>query len=305
MSQRLDVLKTFKLYIDGKFPRSESGRSIAIAGRDGTVLAHICRASRKDLREAVEAARKAQPGWQDAASYLRGQILYRIAEMLEGKRREFAELIDDVASGSAAKSAKKSSGKKPARAAVNGDREVASSIDRLISYAGWADKYTQVLGCNNPVASPHYNFTTPEPTGVIAVIAPDAPPLLGLVSLLAPAICAGNTAVVVASEANPLPAAVLAEACATGDVPAGVVNILTGVRGELVPFIAGHRDIDGIHAAGVSAEHATALREGSAENIKRVTVRENIDWFDAAACQSPWWIEPMVEMKTVWHPASA
>ncbi len=304
MTDRLEVLKTFKLYIDGKFPRSESGRTMPIPGRDGSTMAHVCRASRKDLREAVEAARRAQPGWQNATAYLRGQILYRIAEMIEGKRAEFVELIGSVPPAtSGARAARRA----PARGEQ--DREVTAAIDRLVCYAGWADKYSQVLGCNNPVAGPHYNFTVPEPTGVVAVICPDGPALLALVSLAAPALCAGNTVVVLSSESNPLPAAVLAEACATGDVPGGVVNVLTGQRAELIPFIAEHRDIDAIHAAGgaggVSPEQATMLREGAAENVKRVTVREGVDWLDAAACQSPWWIEPLVEMKTVWHPASA
>lgn len=298
--ERLEVLKTYKLYIDGKFPRSESGRSTQVIGADGKVFAHTCRASRKDLRDAVEAARKAQPAWQDATAYLRGQILYRIAEMIEGKRAELAGAIDAIEAGK--KPAKKPAKKSPS---MDGDQEVTRAIDRIVNYAGWADKYAQVLGCNNPVASAHYNFTVPEPTGVVAVVCPDRPSLLGLISLVCPAICAGNTVVVAASESNPIPAAVLAEACATGDVPGGVVNILTGTRGELVPFIAGHREIDAVHAANIEPEHAAALRGGAAENVKRVTVRDGVDFADAEACQSPWWIEPFVEMKTIWHPAAS
>jgi acyl-CoA reductase-like NAD-dependent aldehyde dehydrogenase len=285
---RLDVLKTYKLYIDGKFPRSESGRTLAVQGPKGEVIAHICRASRKDLRDAVEAARKALPGWSGATAYLRAQIMYRMAEMMEGKREEFSAALS-----LGAKNRKKS------------DVEVAAAIDRLVHYAGWADKYAQVLGCNNPVSGPYYNFTITEPTGVVAVVTPDEHPLLSLISLIAPAVCAGNTVVAVAGPGNPIPAAVLGEVFATSDVPAGVVNILTGDRAELIPFIAGHRDIDAIHAGNLTAEEAATLRGGSAENIKRVTVHNDVDWFDNDQCQSPWWIEPLVEMKTVWHPASA
>lgn len=303
MPDRLEVTKTYKLFIDGKFPRSESGRTLVVADRRtgaarrsaaGRVFAHTCRASRKDLRDAVVAARKAQPGWRGATAYLRGQILYRIAEMMEGKRAEFAEAI--------AVSRAVARGK--ARAAPSPDFEVTAAIDRLVGYAGWADKYQQVLGCNNPVAGPYYNFTVPEPTGVIAVIAPDEPALLGLVSLLAPAICPGNTVVALASQTNPIPAAILAEVIATSDVPAGVVNILTGQRDELATVITEHRDIDGVLAAGVSETHHRTLREGAAENLKRVRILGEVDWFDARACQSPWWIEPLVEMKTMWHPSA-
>ncbi len=312
MTDRLQVLKTFKLYIDGKFPRSESGRTLPINSARGELLAHVCRASRKDLRDAVEAARKAQPAWQEATPYLRGQILYRIAEMIEGKRQELAAVIDSAleagaktrtpASSRGSKNSKVGVSKAPAR---RGADEVSAAIDRVIAYAGWADKYAQVLGCNNPVAGPHYNFTVPEPTGVVGVLAPDAPALLGLVSLICPAICAGNTVVALASERNPLAAAILAESCATGDVPGGVVNILTGLRDELAPFFAAHREIDALHAANLLEAQSAALRAGAAENVKRVTVREGVDFYDAAACESPWWIEPMVEMKTIWHPAGA
>lgn len=291
MADRIDVLKTYKLAIDGKFPRSESGRSMEIRTAAGTV--HLCKASRKDLRDAVEAARKAQPGWASATAYLRGQILYRIAEMVEGKRRELAEAIESVkVAGSKAKK-------------LTGDREVTLSVDRLVHYAGWADKYAQVLGCNNPVAGPFYNFTVPEPTGVVVAVCPDEKPLLGLVSLLGPTIVSGNAAVVIASTNNPIPAAVFGEACATGDVPAGVVNILTGERAELLPFVASHRDIDAVIAANLPAEQAAILRKGVAENLKRVSIHEGVDLADAAACEHPWWIEPLVEMKTMWHPAGA
>ncbi|HRJ49003.1 MAG: aldehyde dehydrogenase family protein [Phycisphaeraceae bacterium] len=298
MTNRLEVLKTYKLHIDGKFPRSESGRSLPVHAADGRLLAHVCRASRKDLREAVEAARKAQPGWQQSTAYLRGQILYRIAEMIEGKRDELAALIDSVAAPRRGKA-------KAAKKAPRGRDEVTATIDRLVCFAGWSDKVAQVLGCNNPVAGPHYNFTVPEPSGVVAVIPPDEAPLLGLVSLMAPPLCAGNTLVALSSDRNPLPAAVMAEACATGDVPPGVINILTGQREELLPCIADHRDIDAVHAAGLTAPWAQRLRAGTAENLKRVTVLGPTDWFDAQVMHSPWRIEPFVEMKTIWHPASA
>lgn len=301
MQDRLPIEKTCKLYIGGKFPRSESGRTMPARGRDGRVVAHVSRASRKDLRDAVEAARGALPGWSGespggATAMLRSQILYRIAEMLEGKREELARAIADVPGA----------GADPRDA----EREVGRSIDRLVHYAGWSDKYQQVLGCNNPVSGPYYNFTTPEPTGVIAVVCPDRPVLLGMVSLLAPVICAGNTAVVAASEAGPAAACIVAEACATGDLPAGVVNVLTCQRKDLLASIAEHRGIDGVHAAGLAPGQAAVLRAGAAENLKRVLVREVAEegpggWDDDAACESAWWIEPFVEMKTVWHPSGA
>lgn len=307
MSTRLEVAKTYKLFIGGAFPRSESGRSIPVTGAGGRILAHIAHASRKDLRDAVEAARKAQPGWAAATAYNRGQILYRMAEMLEGKKAEFAEVLGGAAGrGRAGSKAAKPRGATAERRATQGaTREVEAAIDRLVCFGGWADKYAQVLGCNNPVAGPFYNFTVPEPTGVVGVVAPDSPALLGLVSLIAPAICAGNTVVALGSEASPLPAAILGEVCATSDVPAGVVNILTGRREELVPHFSSHRDIDAVLAAGVSAEEARALKEGSAGNLKRVTILEPNDWYDTDECHSPWRIEPLVEMKTIWHPSGA
>jgi acyl-CoA reductase-like NAD-dependent aldehyde dehydrogenase len=308
MPDRLEVAKTYKLFIDGKFPRSESGRTVAVEDGKGRVVAHTCRASRKDLRDAVAAARKAFAGWSGASAYLRGQILYRMAEMMEGKREEFEGAIGAGTKAPPAAGRLRHEGTKgKAKAAVGGAaREVAAAIDRLVAYAGWADKYAQVLGCNNPVAGPYYNFTVPQPTGVVGVIAPDDPPLLGLVSLIAPALCAGNTIVALGGEttAAAIAAVVLGEVCATSDVPPGAVNLLTGLRDELVPVLASHRDIDAIHAAGVSPEHAQILRAGAAENVKRVTVRDKVDWLDAEACHSPWWIEPLVEMKTIWHPSA-
>jgi acyl-CoA reductase-like NAD-dependent aldehyde dehydrogenase len=305
MPHRLDIQKTYKLFIAGQFPRSESGRSIAIEDHKGLPLAHIARASRKDLRNAVEAAHAALPRWAAATPYNRGQIMYRMAEMLEGRKSEFAGLI--IAATPPTASAKRKAA-----------QEVEAAIDRLVCFGGWADKYAQILGCNNPVAGPYYNFTIPEPTGVVGVVAPDEPSFLGLISLLAPPLCAGNTIVALAGEQNPLPAAVLGEVCATSDLPPGVINILTGLREELIPHFASHRDINALHAAGISAPHAQLLREGMAENLKRVTLRDlvegrrrgkapgsrTLDYFDDA-CHSPSWIEPFVEFKTIWHPSGA
>ncbi len=290
MTTRLNVLKTYKLFIGGNFPRSESGRSLCVEDTQGGVLAHICHASRKDVRDAVDAAAKALPGWGDRSPYNRGQILYRMAEMLEGKRDEFAEVIRSTTGDSIARTRK----------------EVDVAIDRLVCFAGWADKYAQVLGCNNPVAGPYYNFTIPQPTGIVGVVAPDAPPLLGLVSLIAPPLCAGCTIVAIASEAHPLAACVFAEVCATSDVPAGVINILTGQRDELLEHIANHRNVHGISAANMTAAHAKTLRLGAAENVKRVNVQSLTDeqWFDADASESPWSIEPFVDFKTIWHPSA-
>ena len=282
MPDRLSVSKTYKLYINGQFPRSESGRSTKVSDDDGRAVAHFCRASRKDLRAAVEAARKAQSSWAARTAYNRGQILYRMGEMLEGKRNEFLSLLGEDA-----------------------EREVDATIDRLIAFAGWSDKYAQVAGCHNPVAGPYYNFTVPEPTGVVGVVAPDECSLLALVSLLAPVIVAGNTAAVIASQAGPLAPCVFGEVCATSDVPAGVINILTGRRAELIEHLANHRDVDSIHGANMGDDEARTLRLGAAENVKRVTIRTlaSEDWYDARDCESPYWIEPFVEMKTIWHPS--
>jgi acyl-CoA reductase-like NAD-dependent aldehyde dehydrogenase len=294
MPTRLPVLKTYKLFINGAFPRSESGRSIPVHDPSGAVLAHIAWASRKDLRDAVEAARAAQPKWAALTAYNRGQILYRMAEMLEGKREEFAEAIGWQDAPRRAT--------RPAAAA----REVAASVDRLIAFAGWADKFSQVLGCQNAVAGPYYNFTVPEATGVVGIVAPDEHPLLALVSLLAPPLCAGNAIVAIAGDTNPLPAAILGEVLATSDVPPGIVNILTGKRAELIPHLASHREVDAIAAASRPADQSKLLQLGAAENVKRVTIfdRAAEDWFDPAVCENPWTIEPFVEMKTIWHPSA-
>ncbi|MDX2131668.1 MAG: aldehyde dehydrogenase family protein [Planctomycetota bacterium] len=299
---RLDVQKTLKLFIDGKFPRSESGRTWGVHDTRGGILAHASLASRKDLRDAVEAARRAQPGWAAASPLLRGQILYRVAEMMESRRRELEDAIH------ATRSPGRTATKRAARANapdLGPAGEVSRAIDRVVHYAGWADKFSQVLGCHNPVAGSYYTFTVAEPTGVVAAFAPDRHPLLALVSLLAPALCAGNTCVAVPSMRNPLAAVALAEAIATGDVPPGVVNILTGDAKELAPIAAQHRDIDAIVAGDPEPDLARTLRAGVAENLKRVRIIEGVDWHDDGACCSPWWIEPLVEFKTVWQPASA
>ncbi|MEY3231133.1 MAG: hypothetical protein RL689_1222 [Planctomycetota bacterium] len=298
---RIPVLKTFKLFIDGAFPRSESGRSLEVKDAKGRLIAHLCKASRKDFRDAVEAARRGHEKWAAATSYNRGQVLYRLAEMMEGKRTELAEAIACV--GVAPKSAA---------------QEVEVAIDRVVHYAGWADKYAQVLGCSNPVSGPFHNFTVCEPCGVVACIAPDERPLLGLLSVMLPVVASGNACIAVASGLNPIPAAVLAEGIATSDLPAGVINLLTGERAELLPVIAGHREVDAIHAALSTDAEITLLREGMAENIKRVHIRraaatgkaaskragQGVDWLDAAACEGLDWIEPFVEHKTLWHPSA-
>lgn len=287
---RLAVEKTFKLYINGQLPRSESGRSLPVRDADWNVVCRVAHASRKDLRNAVVAARGAFPGWSGRDAYNRGQIIYRMAEMLEGKADEFAAALRATGSYTPAETR----------------REVAASVDRLLAFAGWADKYHQVLGGQNPVSGPFWNVTLAEPTGVVVCVCPDHAPLLALVSLLAPALAAGDAAVVVASPANPLPAAVLGEVCATSDLPPGVVNILTGDRAELIDWIARHRDVDAVHALGLPSDQTAALRAGAAENLKRVAHHDldEDDLHDRERCESPLWIEPLIEYKTVWHPAA-
>jgi acyl-CoA reductase-like NAD-dependent aldehyde dehydrogenase len=260
---RLPVKKTYKLYIGGAFPRSESGRTYLAEGQN------VARASRKDLRDAVRAARAAFAGWAGATAYNRGQVVYRVAEMLEARRADLAALC-------------------------SGTDEVDCSIDRLVWYAGWADKLAQVLGGTNPVAGPYFNFTIPEPTGVVGILAPDEPGLEGLVSRLAPAIVGGNATVTVASEQHPLAAIEFAEVLAISDVPGGVVNILTGQRAELAPWLAGHMDVNALDVTGADGL-APELEKLAAENVKRV-VR------GAADGQSPWEIASFLELKTVWHP---
>ena len=289
-ADRLGVRKTYKLYIGGAFPRTESGRAYEVFGARGELLANACRGTRKDVRDAVRAARKAFPGWAALTAYNRSQVLYRIAELMEGRRDQF------IAEVGAAE------GVGRARAA----RLVDGAIDRWVWYAGWADKYPQLIGTVNPVAGPYFNFSVPEPTGVVGVVAPEESSLLGLVSRLAPVIVSGNAAVVLASQARPLPAVTLTEVLATSDVPGGVVNLITGLRDELVAHLAGHMDVNGLDAFGVSPSEAAAIEELAVENVKRVARPPpaglaRYDWLSAAA-QSPYLIGDFVEIKTVWHP---
>lgn len=285
---RLPITKTPKPYVGGAFIRSESGRTFPLQDRAGNFFANIPQCTRKDLRNAVEAAAKAGPGWARRTAYNRGQILYRLGEMLEARRQEMVDVLAQF-------------GAKPAAAA----KEVDVTIDRIVYYAGWADKYEQVLGNVNPVASPHFNFTVTEPMGIIGVIAPDAPALLGLISLVAPAIVSGNTVVAHASEASPFPAVLLGEMLATSDLPGGVVNLLTGFRSELVPTFATHTHLRGL-SASVGPEDRKALRLGAAESIKRVhfAATNGDGWLDDAA-QSVYAIREFIEFKTTWHPVGA
>jgi acyl-CoA reductase-like NAD-dependent aldehyde dehydrogenase len=263
VAERLPVKKTYKLFIGGTFPRSESGRTYEAQGQN------VARASRKDARDAVRAARGAFPKWAGMTAYNRGQVLYRLAEMVEARSGELAELC-------------------------GGRDEVARSIDRIVWYAGWTDKLAQIFGSSNPVAGPYFNFTVPEPTGVVATLAPDEPPLLGLVSRVLPALAGGNAVVAVASETRPLAAIELAEAAATSDVPGGTLNVLTGYRGELGPWLASHMDVNALDLSGADGS-APELERAAADNVKRVV-------HGRADVQSPWEIAAFLELKTVWHP---
>jgi acyl-CoA reductase-like NAD-dependent aldehyde dehydrogenase len=280
-ADRLGVRKTYKLYVGGEFPRSESGRSYPVRDRDGEVAARAARASRKDVRDAVRAARAAFQGWSSATPYNRGQVLYRVAELMEGRRAQF---VDEVARGGADQP----------------EREVDAAIDRWVWYAGWSDKIHHVLGTVNPVAAPYFNFTIPEPTGVVGIVAPAEPALLGLASRVAPAVISGNAVVVLASEQWPLPAVTLSEVLATSDVPGGVINILTGSTAELVPWLAGHMDVNALDTTGVPEDLLPEVDELAAENVKRL-VRGNAEWFGDGA-ESPYAVTAFMEMKTVWHP---
>jgi len=280
---RLAVRKTYKLFIGGAFPRSESGRSYPVTSAKGEFHANAARASRKDARDAVVAARKAFPGWSGATPYNRGQILYRAAEMMEGRRSQFiAEIV--AADGVSQRRA---------------GELVDAAVDRLVWYAGWPDKIGQVVGAANPVAGPYFNLSTPEPCGVVAIVAPPMGPLLGLVSVIAPVIATGNTCVVVASERAPLPAITLAEVLATSDLPGGVVNILTGRVAELAPWLAGHMDVNGIDLTGCPADLAVACEQQAAENLKRVLRPASEDWLAEPALTR---MTAFLETKTVWHP---
>jgi acyl-CoA reductase-like NAD-dependent aldehyde dehydrogenase len=283
---RLDVRKTYKLFIGGAFPRSESGRSYPVSGPRGTLLAAAAQASRKDARDAVVAARGAVRGWAGATAYNRGQVLYRLAELLEGRAAQFAA---EVAAAEGA-----------SRAAAR--RSVAEAVDRWVWFAGWADKAAQVTGAANPVAGPYFNFSVPEPTGVVAVIAPARSSLLGLVTVLAPVIVTGNTAVVVASEQRPLPAVTFTEVIATSDVPPGVVNVLTGWTAELAPVLAAHMDVNAIDLSGVPAADRGECERLAAGNLKRVFVPPEDPDGDWAGPPDTRRMMAFLETKTVWHP---
>jgi acyl-CoA reductase-like NAD-dependent aldehyde dehydrogenase len=266
---RVEVRKTYKLFINGEFVRSESGRAYRF---DGNV--NIPRGSRKDLRDAVRAARGAVSGWSARTAMNRGQILYRAAEMLDGRRAQFVELLGS------------------ARAA---HKEVDDAVEALVWYAGWTDKLAQVIGATNPVSGPYFNFTIPEPTGVVGIVAPEEPALAGLVKRMAPALCGGNALVVLAPEETPLPALTLAEVLATSDLPAGVVNVLSGFRKELLPWLASHMDVNAIDVAGCTPDEVTEIEKAAADNVKRVVKH-------APEEMSPYLITAFMEMKTVWHP---
>ena len=282
---RLSVAKTYKLYVGGKFPRSESGRSYPVTDANGAFLANAAQGSRKDARDAVVAARKAFGGWSTATAYNRGQVLYRVAELLEGRRDQF---VAEVTA---------SEGLKPAQAKSTVD----AAIDRWVWYAGWTDKIATVLGAANPVAGPYFSFSVPEPTGVVAVLAPQASSLLGLVSVVAPVIASGNTCVVVASEDRPLPAITLSEVLATSDVPGGVVNMLTGRTLEMAPWLASHADVNALDLSGAPAADRVDLEKAASNTVKRV--------LRVPAAEPDWTARPNVnrlrgflETKTVWHP---
>jgi acyl-CoA reductase-like NAD-dependent aldehyde dehydrogenase len=280
---RLAVRKTYKLYIGGAFPRSESGRSYVVTDHKGGFLANAAMASRKDARDAVTAARKAFGGWSGATAYNRGQVLYRVAELMEGRRDQFAAEVRSA----------DGLGARQAEAAVD------TAIDRWVWYAGWSDKIAQVRGAANPVAGPYFNFSLPEPTGVVAVIAPEASSLLGFVSVVAPAIVTGNTVVALASERGPLPAVTLSEVLATSDVPGGVVNVLTGRTAEVAPWLASHMDVNAIDLAAAPADLADDLAIAAAENLKRVVRSQQADWTVTPSLDR---MLAYLETKTVWHP---
>ncbi|THA24822.1 aldehyde dehydrogenase family protein [Streptomyces sp. RKND-216] len=281
---RLGVLKTYKLFVGGKFPRSESGRVYEVTDSKGQWLANAPQASRKDARDAVAAARKAFGGWSGATAYNRGQVLYRVAEMLEGRRDQFAAEVGAADGLSKTKAA----------------AQVDAAIDRWVWYAGWSDKIAQVVGGANPVAGPYFNLSSPEPTGVVAVVAPRKSSLLGLVSVLAPVIVSGNTAVLVAAEDAPLPALSLAEVLATSDVPGGVVNVLTGNAAEIAPSLAAHQDVNAVDLAGADAGLAKDLEVAAADTVKRVLrPGTGTDWFAEPGTER---MTAFLETKTVWHP---
>jgi len=283
-SPRLSVLKTYKLYIGGSFPRTESGRFFPVKDGSGNLVANMCQGSRKDFRNAVGTARKAQPAWAGRAAFNRGQILYRIAEMLEGRRAQFIEELQQTGAS-----------------ASEAQAEVHLSIDRLVYYAGWCDKYQQIFSAVNPVASSHFNFSVPEPTGVVSAFAPEGNGLLGLVSVIAPVITGGNTIVVLASSKHPMAAISFAEVLKTSDVPGGVVNILTGFRDELLGHFSSHMDVNAMVLTDADAEQVQTAQENATENVKRIVLWKYNDWRSDEA-QSPYLIQDTQEIKTTWHP---
>jgi len=278
MGERLDIQKTYKLFIGGAFPRSESGRTTEVVDADGAFVANVAKASRKDLRDAVKAARGAQAGWAGRTAYNRGQILYRIAEVMEGRRTQFeSELV------------------KCGVANVDAAAQVDEAVDLWVWYAGWCDKFQQVAATVNPVAGSFFNFTVAEPTGVVGVVAPERPSLAALVARLAPVLVSGNTAVVIASEAAPLSAVSLAETVATSDVPGGVINLLTGPKLDLLPWLLGHLDVNAVDLTGAPSDLDPAVLDEAVGNVKRIVRRDPAD-------QSPYAITDFCEMKTIWHP---
>jgi acyl-CoA reductase-like NAD-dependent aldehyde dehydrogenase len=283
----LAVSKTYKLFIGGAFPRSESGRTYQARNSKGDFMANAALGSRKDLRDAVVAARKGYTAWSKATAYNRGQVIYRIAEMLEGRRTEFAELIM-ISTGASTKIA---------------TAEVDAAIDRLVHYAGWTDKLTAVLGSANPVSSPHFSYSAPEPTGIVGILAPPRSPLLGLISVIAPVITGGNACVVIAAEQDPCVAITFAEVVATSDVPAGVINILTGRISELALHLAAHEDVNALDLTGADAQLRKSLEEAAAETVKRVYIPKGVPDFTAAPGTTR--MRAFLEIKTVWHPTGA
>lgn len=286
---RVPVRKAYKMYVGGAFVRSESGRYTQVSEAPGlSTKENVARASRKDARDAVKAALGALPGWSGRTAFNRGQILYRLAEMMEARK---SELVTSLVNGGLSRE--------------EAERQAVSAIDRAISYSGWCDKYQSLFSSLNPVGGPHFDFTVPEPMGVVAVAAPERPALLGLVGAILPVIASGNTCVVLASEADPRTAVVFSEALATSDLPGGVVNVLTGQVKEVLPHLAKHMDVAALDLHGVEAALAKAAEEAAVVNVKRVRSRalSQADWFDAGAAESPRWIERFVEMKTIWHPA--
>ena len=284
MSNRIDVLKTYKTYVGGAFPRSESGHTYPLKNKSAQIVANVCRCTRKDVRDAVVKARAAQKGWQKRSAYNRGQIIYRIAEILEGRKEQFISEMELM--GVKKKTARK---------------EVELSVDRLIYYAGWTDKISQVYGSVNPVASSHFNFSIPEPTGVVGIVAPQESPLLGLVSMMAPVIAGGNSALILASEDYPLSSVSFGEVLHASDVPGGVVNILTGYQNEMIPHLSSHLDLNGIFNANKDSEIRKQIDENCALNVKRRRHLNDIDWTSDEQ-ETPYYIMDFQEIKTTWHP---